>query len=537
MPFQTRWIRGWRSVRLHEFRGVETKSRPSAHNADGGCRLSLRSQAILAGLTLFICLLGIGAGVPRLIADNSNARTISIYNIHTKDTVTVVYKRGGKYVPSGMREINWVMRDWRRDEPTTMDPKLIDILWEMHSELGSRKPIHLISGYRSQATNEKLRQMRGGQARKSRHILGKAADVHFPDVPIRRLRYSALVRQRGGVGYYPTSSLPFVHVDTGRVRHWPRMPRYELALLFPNGSTKHVPSDGRRITRADVRVARSKHKSLATQVAQFFAVRDGSPRPTLVAGVKRAQPPERSLRRVAALQPRPRFATPRLAAAPKPLVRPARFAPAPSNSDRAGLNKLIQLAAFTPEPIRPSRTKRPTLLQRPVPARPPSAGAPETAKKQLANEGLRATAALASVNPLAFIRKLAPAPSNETNAKKEIAVRPPLPTEGWSNGWAAAPAFDDEHPEELSYRPYPIASLLTASASGYDGQSMRLVAPDLTRTADLLFAGGTNVTMRFGPEHDVGERLLSQQFAGRSVERPTRKRFGRLQRRVRTTTQ
>ena len=98
-----------------------------------------------------------------------------------------------------------------------------------------------------------LRKTVGGQASESRHILGKAADVHFPDIPIRQLRYSALIHERGGVGYYPTSAIPFVHIDTDRVRAWPRLPRTELALLFPSGRTQHIPDDGEPISKEDVR--------------------------------------------------------------------------------------------------------------------------------------------------------------------------------------------------------------------------------------------------------------------------------------------
>ena len=87
-----------------------------------------------------------------------------------------------------------------------------------------------------------------------------AADVHFPDVPIRELRDSALIRQKGGVGYYPTSGLPFVHMDVGRVRHWPRVSRPQLARLFPSGRSKHIPRDGRPLTKADARkYAATKH--------------------------------------------------------------------------------------------------------------------------------------------------------------------------------------------------------------------------------------------------------------------------------------
>jgi uncharacterized protein YcbK (DUF882 family) len=190
-------------------------------------------------------LLLAASGSSQIVANSDRARIISLYNIHSKETVSVLYKKDGKYVDAGMEKVNWALRDWRRNEATKMDPELIDLLWGMHTELGSQEPIHIISGYRSRDTNNMLRRTVGGQASESRHILGKAADVHFPDVPLRNLRYSALIRERGGVGYYPTSALPFVHVDTDRVRAWPRLPRYELALLFPNGRTQRRGSRGR----------------------------------------------------------------------------------------------------------------------------------------------------------------------------------------------------------------------------------------------------------------------------------------------------
>jgi len=185
----------------------------------------------------------------------ASERRLQIYSVNTKERIDVVYKRNGEYIPEALDKIDWIMRDWRRDEKTKVSRELIDLLWEVHREVGSQEPIHLISGYRSVKTNNMLRRTKGGQARKSQHTLGNAADVHFPDVPVKRLRNAGLIRQYGGVGYYPTSSIPFVHLDVGRVRHWPRLPRQELALLFPTGKSKHVPSDGRPITQKDVRIA------------------------------------------------------------------------------------------------------------------------------------------------------------------------------------------------------------------------------------------------------------------------------------------
>ena len=203
-------------------------------------------------------------------ASQPNERTISLYHIHTHERLTITYKRGGKYIPEAMKQINWIMRDWRKNEVKEIAPATIDLAWEMHEELGSKEPINIICGYRSSGTNEMLRKTRGGQAKFSQHITGKAIDITFPDIPLKKVRYSALIRERGGVGYYPTSGIPFVHVDTANVRMWPRMPRYELALLFPNGHSKYIPDDGRPITPTDVKVAQSKFHELATQVAQFF---------------------------------------------------------------------------------------------------------------------------------------------------------------------------------------------------------------------------------------------------------------------------
>ena len=109
-------------------------------------------------------------------------RTISLRNIHTDETITVEYKRGTSYVPAALEQINWLLRDWRKNEPTKMDPALVDLLWEIHTELGSQEPIHIISGFPLARTNEMLRKTVGGQASKSQHIQGKAADVHFPDI-------------------------------------------------------------------------------------------------------------------------------------------------------------------------------------------------------------------------------------------------------------------------------------------------------------------------------------------------------------------
>ncbi len=247
-------------------------------------------RKFLAGLAVLIAVISVVVSAPRVRAVDARDRTLSVFNIHNGERLTVEYKKNGKFVPEAMEKLNYFWRDWRTNEPTKMDPNLFDIIWEIHEELGSRVPVHLISGYRSPKTNAKLRKKGGGQAKFSKHTMGQASDIHFPDVPVQRIRYSALIRQRGGVGYYPTSAKPFVHVDTGGVRMWPRMPRQELALLFPNGRSKYVPTDGRPISPADVKSARANYGQLAQAIAAFHQFRAGASDRTLVASLEPQQP-------------------------------------------------------------------------------------------------------------------------------------------------------------------------------------------------------------------------------------------------------
>ena len=175
----------------------------------------------------------------------AETRSLKLYYLHTGEKATITYKKNGKYIDSGLKKINVFLRDWRRNEPTKMDPRLLDLVWEVYQDAGSRDYIHVISGYRSPATNKMLKKRGRGVASKSQHMVGKALDFFLPDVKLSKLRSISLKKQLGGVGYYPTSGSPFIHVDTGRVRHWPRMSRKELVKVFPKGNTLHVPTDGK----------------------------------------------------------------------------------------------------------------------------------------------------------------------------------------------------------------------------------------------------------------------------------------------------
>jgi len=179
------------------------------------------------------------------VVANGDTRSITLQHTHRDDEVTVTFKRNGRYDEDGLKKLNYFLRDWRNDDQTRMDPQLFDILWEITRDVNTKEPIRIVSSYRSPATNAMLRRRSRGVAQFSQHMLGKAIDFNISGVSVEDLRAAGLRLQRGGVGFYPGS---FVHVDVGSVRHWPRMTHDQLARVFPNGRTVHVPSDGQPLS-------------------------------------------------------------------------------------------------------------------------------------------------------------------------------------------------------------------------------------------------------------------------------------------------
>jgi uncharacterized protein YcbK (DUF882 family) len=196
-----------------------------------------------AGLVALITLLG-SSGLETAVA-NGDTRTLSLHHIHTEEDITITYKRDGRYDEDAQKKLDHFLRDWRKDEDVRMDPRLFDVIWEVSREVGRDKVIYVVCGYRSPSTNAMLRRRSSGVAEFSQHTLGKAMDLYIPGASLEQLRDAGLRLQRGGVGYYPSSGSPFVHLDVGSVRHWPAMTHDQLARVFPNGRTVHVPSDGR----------------------------------------------------------------------------------------------------------------------------------------------------------------------------------------------------------------------------------------------------------------------------------------------------
>jgi uncharacterized protein YcbK (DUF882 family) len=190
-----------------------------------GRRDFLRTGALLAAGTAATSAF---ANIPRFaptatlkeiaLASAQAARTLSFDNLHTGEKATISYFENGAYIPDALTAINHLLRDFRNNEVHSIEPRLLDLLFKLHLNVGSNAPFGVISGYRSPATNLMLREHTEGVAKQSLHMQGMAIDIHLADRSLGDLNCAAVALRLGGVGYYPNSD--FIHVDVGPVRYW-----------------------------------------------------------------------------------------------------------------------------------------------------------------------------------------------------------------------------------------------------------------------------------------------------------------------------
>lgn len=300
----------------------------------------------------------------------SGDRTLYLYHTHTKQTGHFTYKRNGQFDQKALRELNSFLADWRTKEPANMDPALFDLVWSVYQEVGGQQPIHIVSSYRSPKTNAMLAKRSSGVADNSQHMKGKAMDFFIPGVNLTKLREVAMRHQVGGVGFYPTSGSPFVHLDTGSVRAWPRMTRAQLKKVFPDGRTLHLPTDGKPLSTEGRRYAELEWKKchavpcngqISSVPTTMLASLGEAPVPaqkprtlmSLFGGEDGGQRPAEV--QVAALQEPTQRTVSTIAVAPMPAIRSSDFGPVPGMIDAAGApipaSKSARLMVATRSPL------------------------------------------------------------------------------------------------------------------------------------------------------------------------------------------
>ena len=187
---------------------------PEKHQENSRIQLSRR------GFLTSIAGAAITLTAPRVIASATPVRDreLSFYNTHTGEKLSATFWSDGQYLDDGIDEINWILRDHRAGIANPIDPKLLDLLHRLQQKAEHDGELHVISGYRSPATNDMLNKRSSGVARRSYHMQGKAIDIRLPGFDSSKLHKAAVSLKGGGVGYYANSD--FIHLDVGRVRYW-----------------------------------------------------------------------------------------------------------------------------------------------------------------------------------------------------------------------------------------------------------------------------------------------------------------------------
>jgi uncharacterized protein YcbK (DUF882 family) len=152
-------------------------------------------------------------------------RTLNLVRPQSGEKVKVLYWKDGDMIDAAYQELCHIMRDVNGKETAPIDPKLLETLWGTQAFIaryGIEQPLEILSGYRTQKSNNALREAGVPAARQSLHLKGMAADVRITKLNEEVL--GGLVRsfRQGGVGYYYRSGPRggWIHADTGLQRTW-----------------------------------------------------------------------------------------------------------------------------------------------------------------------------------------------------------------------------------------------------------------------------------------------------------------------------
>jgi uncharacterized protein YcbK (DUF882 family) len=475
--------------------------------------LSMHEAACHAGAAALLLLMGAGS-VHDATALNET-RTLSFHHSHSGEDLTVTFKRDGRYDEEALKTLNHFLRDWRTQDQTVMDRHLFDIIWEVYRDVDAKQPIQIVSAYRSPATNAMLRRRSAdsGVARFSQHMLGHAMDFYIPGVPLEQIRFAGLRLQRGGVGFYPTSGSPFVHLDTGNIRHWPRMTHDQLVRVFPDGRTVHIPTDGvplkgYELAKADIERRGGDDATTVSNKPSFLAalfkgkssdddddagsapeVNDKSMPAVVAAVTKRAD---------AAPRARLQFATAlQLASADSTIVQSAKPKP-----QTAAAGDKAEAKPETPADIINARGfwgDDQAAPKQATAAEAAAAAAAINARRMLDGADPQATASTpAALDAMAY----APPPSSPANRANVVAATAPLPRSVWpvmqaGNSSVPATGVDTVAAKSVRGDGGSVTNSARIAAANTDGAWLRIImlTPSVGASLQVTVLGDTDLTM------------------------------------------
>lgn len=152
-------------------------------------------------------------------------RTLDVVRPVTGERSKLLYWKDGEVIESAYQELCHMLRDVNGKQTAPIDPKLLETLWATQAfvaRFGMTRPLEILSGYRTQASNQRLIEEGVPAARKSLHMEGKAADIRIPQLHEEVLGELIQSFRQGGVGFYyrQTERGGWIHTDTGLQRSW-----------------------------------------------------------------------------------------------------------------------------------------------------------------------------------------------------------------------------------------------------------------------------------------------------------------------------
>lgn len=152
-------------------------------------------------------------------------RVLEVTRPASNERAKILYWKDGVVIDSAYQDLCHLLRDVNGKETAKIDPKLLETLWGTQAfvaRYGIESPLEILSGYRTPASNAKLREAGVPAARQSLHMVGKAADIRVSSLNSEVL--GGLVRsfRQGGVGFYYRAGPRggWIHADTGLNRTW-----------------------------------------------------------------------------------------------------------------------------------------------------------------------------------------------------------------------------------------------------------------------------------------------------------------------------
>jgi uncharacterized protein YcbK (DUF882 family) len=153
-------------------------------------------------------------------------RTIEVVRPASKERAKLLYWKDGEIIESAYQDLCHLLRDVNGgNETRTIDPKLFETLWGTQAfvqRYGIDAPLEILSGYRTPASNQKLREAGVPAARQSLHMVGRAADIRIAALNSEVLGGLVKSFRQGGVGFYYRAGPRggWIHADTGLQRTW-----------------------------------------------------------------------------------------------------------------------------------------------------------------------------------------------------------------------------------------------------------------------------------------------------------------------------